>query len=71
MFWLDEMESRDKWFWLADEGCFLTSKRRSTSGKSSGATTSGIYQDVEPLGPVRRYIPHEALNPFRNIDWGD
>jgi hypothetical protein len=64
LFWLDEMESRDNWFWLANEGCFLTSKKRSTSGKLSRATTLGMYQDVEPLGPVRRYIAHEALHPL-------
>jgi hypothetical protein len=71
LFWLDGMECRDKWFWQADEGYFLTSKKRSTSGKSSGATTLGMYQDFEALGPVRRFIPHESLNPFRNIDWRD
>lgn len=70
-FWLDEMECRDKWLWQADEGYFLTSKKRSTSGKSSRATTLGMYQDSKALAPVRRFIPHDSLNLFRNIDWRD
>jgi hypothetical protein len=70
-FWLDEMECRDKWFWQADEGCFLTSKKGATSVKSSGVTPSGMYQDVEALGEVRRFIPHESLYLFRNIDRRD
>jgi hypothetical protein len=33
------LEFEANWFWKADEGCFLTLKKRSTNGKSSGITT--------------------------------